>query len=959
MTNKNTIYESSKLHGIYRCGKRSDFFAKVPKMEHDDIPDMTGLVLSGMWNYGADEALIRTLIAEALQCDADALKIPFDERTQARNRFISAMLFGKLKGILTSSVKDLVSTFYSFMEMPTKATMEQQVEEDTRNINRYLHCETRTPKNIGNPIVRIGGTAFSCQMDFMFLYPQTIQSNKRKEGRKWVYDQEEVLVAEAVRVFPGKPVVKATSKVLDAGVSNRLELYIMVKAMEQFMKTNHASELRRVVLRGSYYYLQKDRETPDKYSPDFFDKKGGNIVSLTVWMDGMTDVDAAYQTQLELFLKGQSVLPEKCKDCSARFLCNYHETDKPLPETPISAAKTLPVLSADQEKAANALSGNIRVIATAGSGKTTTMAYRILNLLKSGAKPETIGCFTFTNAGAGEMASRIKVFCELAGIEHADEVVDAMTISTLHAFGDTILKKYYQTLGFTKPPVLINEVQKTKIIERILSEHEPIEELYDKYKNFYMDMFKAKGILELMKDYFTNLMEGMTVTELQAKTGLNDISMQAILSMYQDYTAYKKQECLIEHADQELGVLRLLQIKPDIFDEIGLQHISVDEYQDTSNVQFAIIQAMRNAHGVQSLFIVGDDDQSIYGFRDANVELIQNFFEMIGDTHGHDIKLMENRRSTQNIVNFAADLIRNNEYRVDKHPVSTNELGKPVDVVAFQDKEAEQDYIITTIENLLAKGTADSDIAILTPTNAELLQFADILQKKGIPCVSINPEPLLDNIHVHAAISYVRYLLMHNEFDAVNYLNVKEAGSTVGLENTAVKSLVEQLAEEQTHIKTVSDLFTVFSCLDENAEDEIYQAFLDDVKTAEETAVQQENLPKVCEYILDFERFGKKQTARKEKAYHGVVLSTMHSSKGKEWPIVFCSVTKLHTREMKEEDIPEKNRLLFVSCTRAKKELYVSGVLKVAGWGSSSSDTDNLFLQECLEARYGQDVNIA
>ena len=184
MTSNNTIYESSKLHGIYRCGKRNDFFAKVPKMEHDDISDITGLVLSGMWNYGADEALIRTLIAETLQCDADALKIPFDERTQARNQFVSAMLFGKLKGILASSVKDLVSTFYSFMEMPTKATMEQQVEEDTRNINRYLHCETRTPKNIGNPIVRVGSAAFSCQMDFMFLYPQTIQSNKRKEGKK-------------------------------------------------------------------------------------------------------------------------------------------------------------------------------------------------------------------------------------------------------------------------------------------------------------------------------------------------------------------------------------------------------------------------------------------------------------------------------------------------------------------------------------------------------------------------------------------------------------------------------------------------------------------------------------------------------------------------------------------------------------------------------------------------------
>ena len=119
------------------------------------------------------------------------------------------------------------------------------------------------------------------------------------------------------------------------------------------------------------------------------------------------------------------------------------------------------------------------------------------------------------------------------------------------------------------------------------------------------------------------------------------------------------------------------------------------------------------------------------------------------------------------------------------------------------------------------------------------------------------------------------------------------------------------------------------------------------VSAAQEEAVRKENLPEVCEYIIDFDRFGQKQTARKEKAYNGVVLSTMHSSKGKEWPVVFCSVTKLHGRDLKPEDIPEKNRLLFVACTRAKEELYISGVTIAVS--TAAEDVKNLFLDECLQ----------
>ena len=162
-------------------------------------------------------------------------------------------------------------------------------------------------------------------------------------------------------------------------------------------------------------------------------------------------------------------------------------------------------------KAATTLSGNIRVIATAGSGKTTAMAYRIMNLIKSGVEPSKIGCFTFTNAGAGEMKDRIKGFCDIAGL---DVDIEQMVISTIHSFGDSLLKDYYYLLGYTKPPVLINEIQKTKIVEKILSENDPIDELIDRYKNFYLDMFKAKGILELMKGYFSAIQEGMSQDDL-------------------------------------------------------------------------------------------------------------------------------------------------------------------------------------------------------------------------------------------------------------------------------------------------------------------------------------------------------------------------------------------------------------------------------------------------------------
>ena len=716
----------------------------------------------------------------------------------------------------------------------------------------------------------------------------------------------------------------------------------MLKAMEHIAKEEYPGQ--QIMLRASYYFLQKEREDDKKYSEEFFDGKGGNVITLQSYVNDMSNVDKTFEPQMKEFLKGQSVSSEKCKTCRSRVLCEYYDAAEPLTEEELPKPVSLPILSPNQEKAASALEGNVRVIATAGSGKTTAMAYRIMNLLKAGVQPEKIGCFTFTNAGAGEMRDRIKGFCGLAGI---DVDFDKMIISTIHSFGDSLLKQYYNLLGYSKPPVLINEIQKTKIIESILSENSPIEALIDKYKNFYLDMFRAKGILELMKGYFSSIMEGMSQDEFAEQTGFDTTTVDSIYNMYMQYDKYKKDACLIEHSDQELGVLKLLRVKPDLFDEVGIEHISVDEYQDTSNVQFLIINEMRKAKCVKSLFIVGDDDQSIYGFRDANVELIKNFFKMIGE-NGLDVQLMENRRSTHNIVDFASTLISYNQNRIEKYPKSTNEIGEPVRVSTFVSKEDEQEYIVDVIEDLIKNGRKDNEIAILAPTNAELMAYADMLKKRGIESVSINPEPILENPRVVGAVGLVKFMLNNSEFSGTAYINARDNGTAITKPDEEIKQEILNLQNEVKNIKNVTGLFEKFKALDPEENDEIYQSFLEDINTAMEDAVKQENLPAVCEYVMDFERFGQKQTARKEKAYNGVVLSTMHSSKGKEWPVVFCSVTKMHGRDLKPEDIDEKNRLLFVACTRAKKELYISGVA-IAFSSAMQGDVENMFLAECIE----------
>lgn len=163
------IYESGKLHGVYRCGKREELVNKIPRIDKEGMPDVTGIVISGIMNFGNDADMIKAMAKDAIGCKAEDIKIPYDESQFARRRFINDVIVGKLTGSVRFSTQALIDTFYEFLEMPTETTKQMQAKDDLRDIERYLNNETRRPIVLGHPIINLCGANFECQMDFAFL----------------------------------------------------------------------------------------------------------------------------------------------------------------------------------------------------------------------------------------------------------------------------------------------------------------------------------------------------------------------------------------------------------------------------------------------------------------------------------------------------------------------------------------------------------------------------------------------------------------------------------------------------------------------------------------------------------------------------------------------------------------------------------------------------------------------
>ena len=814
-------------------------------------------------------------------------------------------------------------------------------EEMKACLNRYFTSEKRHPL-IPNPMtVSVAGC-----MD-VYVKPDLVFIGN---------DYIEVVIFKYSR-----PRIFNNGKKKETNSQSSLELYSLLcygrLVGAQLSAQNRIPQ--NTLVRASYYYLRKanDSDRNGVFDKDFFDDAGRNVAYLDdpqALMGGKNAVDIHFIPIVKDFLKGTTskCTEEKCKGCEFYGICSYKQAPTAIDRTQkeVKIIKNL-MLTSDQASAVSFKQGIARINAGAGAGKTLTIALRTVELLKAGVRPEEIILLTFTNTGAEEMRQRIDVFNKEFG-NGCD--ISNMHIQTFNAFQNEIIHREWPYLGFDKEPKLIDDVERSSIIVDILKKQDiPGVD----FRNFYMNTKDVQGALIVTRKIFDIMKKEGLGTEQEdieriikclgmAGRFIPPASIGKIASLYDEYTQRLNEDSLIEFADQELLVFQIIYTQPDYFNSLGIKHIIVDEFQDSDQGQMDFIKVLSGTPSFESLMVVGDDSQAIFGFRGTSPKFIIDFWNILG-CQGTDFYLLENHRSTPEIIDFANRLNALNTCRVIKDLKAVRPHGRKPVARGFHNKEQEYGYIVENIKEKLKEGRKPEEIAFIASTKSELLKMASLLTEAGIPSVLLNPEPLMDNSKVLAAVDMVRFIDNPKNTEAeMNWLNCLTKNNLLQYNDAQINKIMKKALVQVEEMKRLPEkqklqsLHAMLDALDEN--DEVYESFVDTLKS-------KPCVSKVMEYCENFLLFGSTCAVRRKNDYPGVTLTTAHSSKGLEWPVVFNSITKYDAPEIRRKvtTLEEKRRLFFVSATRARDELYITA--EYTAFGTGNEATYNMFLTEAYD----------
>ena len=768
------------------------------------------------------------------------------------------------------------------------------------------------------------------------------------------FEQDSV---EVVLYRLGKPTVTQKGRKQDASVNNCLELYFLLRYARTLVP---AGKIWKV--KASYYFMRKTTDTADTLSDmDFFSGNGGNVVTLEeVWSDTMGDTpnDEMFRDQLETYTEGSDMCGEdNCRYCKMYTQCFWQKLPEKYEEKTLSGKQGKIVPSDAQQRVIDFREGYCKVNAGAGTGKTECMTERGARMFEAGTDPHKMLFITFTEAGATEMKERLAKKASARGLNIGTDDIQAMTFNS---FDFQIVKENYAELGFTAMPNVIDRVRNYVTITRLLEEKE-IPGL--EYLNYTMDhgaLACVSKVIEVIKAENLDPDDPASVNNLQHAiidsgyiSSLDTNQLRDILALCKRYNEELKKDNLVQFADQEPLANKFLDAHPDYLEErYGFEHIVVDEFQDSNDGQLDKIKRLCACPSFKSLMVVGDDAQSIYSFRNTSPDNIIHFFTKMG-VSGTELFLTENRRSCEEVVELSNAVNDLNTEKVDKTMVSTRGNGGSTRVKGFFKKQDEYAWIADQIGELIDSGVQPEEIAFIAFTKNEISEMSAALSKNRIPWVMKNPLRLMENSRVKAALSLA---MAFYEPDATkcyfDYLVAQHDGDLIAdMDDDAVTEAVEQLKDS---FESMEDLpFDVQRVIfhqmldDIKGDDEIYAHFLDLVYA-------NEDLQSELEYIRDFKRYGEKEEKRMEQKYEGVTLVTAHSSKGLEWKYVFNSVSKydseyLHknSRNSKKR-LEETRRLLFVSMTRARDSLTVTG--QYIAYGTKETGYEqNQFLREVYQ----------
>lgn len=800
---------------------------------------------------------------------------------------------------------------------------------------------------------------------------------------------------KAVVIRTGKPKTADEKNYTWDDAEQDKKLYFLMRYAKECAEENGSAGDKITVI-GSYWFLRKhtDRKSLSskkdvgkrgqklQFDPNlFYDenmKDTSNIFNVTagytIGADVLSNADARMLDVLEKFSDGLEkgeCTQEQCKECAYDTVCHYTHAPKMLPETPKEIDLAAVQLSKEQDEVRRFDTGYAVANAGPGSGKTLILCLNVCELLLSGVKPEEILVIMFSRSAANVFTERIQALYDDVG---TGEDISGMKVVTFNELGDEIVIDEYKHLGFARIPRVIQPVNRSGIIEKILNSHDLVPDL--DYRNFAINKPNCKGPLAVAAGAFQAIKENnwteFNKNEISRKVEARFCSPEAaeeLAKMYVDYDDYLKERGLLEYADQEILLLKLLEEDPYYLDRFGFSHIRVDEAQDCSPRQYKILKYLTQSPSFTSIMLVGDDSQSVYRFRGADPKAFMNFEQIMGLPQGtvKQFYMMDNFRSTPNVLDFANKIIENNRTRVKKTVIANKPDGADVVTKGFYSIDDEYKYIADGIKAHLDAGVKPEEIAFIAYKKPELVKMAGILAEMDIETVLLNPENLKENSRVQAGLALAKCIKDSGDTeDVLTCLNAIYDGDLFAMSDEAISAAIKERRKLYDDIAAMPQdqqkdaFFAELELFDED--DEVYQGFIDTLKS-------QPSLELAYEYCRDFDAYGEQEAVRREANYPGVALTTAHSSKGMEWQVVYNSLSgydekKLYKKDPSDADVTddeikkgdlrncdnaeERRRLLFVSATRAKDELYVTG--QFIAYGGSKTPHYNIFLEEAFAA---------
>lgn len=714
----------------------------------------------------------------------------------------------------------------------------------------------------------------------------------------------------------------------EANDTSRQEMYALGLCGEKLFTDKNVWVQRMHLAPDSRTESSRDAYTQDSngdyYQP--YDCYSYKCVT-TIAMDGPTK---DYYTELHDNEGDATCTPEECASCPQNNICHYEE-----PPISIDVEATVrPItdihMTNAQRQVVEFERGIARVDAGPGGGKTLVTAMRISNLLSRGYEPEDFCLLTYTNAGAREMTARVMNYAASNGVALDPE---RFCSGTINSFCQNIIVDHYEELGYTAPPRVLPEEKRKRIINDLIDKFPKVENWkYDQRSDqkFAMTGRYSKSALKMASELFA-IIKAKQITKDNWEDYSADIynfvnisnekDISTVFSMYEEFQKTIKQMNLLEFDDQLLEVNRLYDMHPTLFEEMGFKHILIDEFQDTNLPQIELLQKMIDTSQFTSFMAVGDDSQSIFGFRHTSPEFIINFDRYFG--RFSDFALVENHRSVSSIVDFANTVNNKANEKVDKDLIATRLEGTHPIVQGYYSKKQETEAIAEDIARRWENG--ERSIAVLCPTKAELKSMASALTKYNIPSVLMCATPFVENSRVAALRTFYDSFTGNGNQGFVDYQNIITHGALLGANAEQLEQTADEMQESIQNVSRDLDTFMQFAeALDEDKSDACYQEFLDRIRFCRDT-------DELHEFWQEFNIYGATSEFKREGVYEGVCLNTIHSAKGLEWDTTYLSLTKLdrpnyhRSSFQRSKDHDETIRLFFVGATRARDNLIMTG----------------------------------